>query len=85
MSLNEILDQRIQEQGRHPNEVRRSLMTNLNYGKSESELIKKLNGRNPTELKHKGIITGSTSQVIDQLHQYNELGLNEIMLQWIDL
>jgi hypothetical protein len=60
-------------------------MTNLTYGKSESDLIKKLNGKDQAELKRKGIITGTTSQVIDQLHQYKELGLAEIMLQWIDL
>jgi alkanesulfonate monooxygenase SsuD/methylene tetrahydromethanopterin reductase-like flavin-dependent oxidoreductase (luciferase family) len=85
VSLNEKLDQQLQERGRNTNEVRRSLMTNLTYGKSESDLIKKLNGKDQAELKRKGIITGTTSQVIDQLHQYKELGLAEIMLQWIDL
>lgn len=83
--LNKKLDQRLLEQGRNINDVRRSVMTNLTYAKSEIELVSKLAGKDRTTLKQKGVIVGTTEQVIDQLLQFKELGVHEIMLQWIDL
>lgn len=82
---NSLLDQLILSKGRNPTEIRRSLMTNLTYGQNQEHLQTKLNGRNPKEMTQRGIIVGSPEQVTDKLHEYQQTGLDEIMLQWIDL
>ena len=82
---NSLLDQLLLTKGKKPTEIRRSLMTNLTYGKNQEHLRTKLNGRDPKEMTQRGIIVGSPEQVTDKLHEYQQTGLDEIMLQWIDL
>ncbi len=82
---NSLLDQLLLTKGKKPTEIRRSLMTNLTYGKNQEHLQTKLNGRDPKEMTQRGIIVGSPEQVTDKLHEYHQTGLDEIMLQWIDL
>jgi F420-dependent oxidoreductase-like protein len=82
---NSQLDQMLLENGKNPKHVRRSLMTNLTYGRNEESIIKKLNGRDAKEMSERGIVVGSPQQVIDRLFDYKQTGLDEIMLQWIDL
>ncbi len=82
---NAQLDQLLLDKGKNPKSVRRSLMTNLTYGRNEESFNKKLNGRDAKEMSEKGIIVGSPQQVTDRLFDYKETGLDEIMLQWIDL
>ncbi len=80
-----LLDQLIISKGKKPGEVRRSLMTNLTYGQNQEQLQKKLNGRDPKDMAQRGIIVGSPEQVTARLIEYHQTGLDEIMLQWIDL
>ncbi|MBW6472477.1 MAG: TIGR03560 family F420-dependent LLM class oxidoreductase [Anaerolineaceae bacterium] len=80
-----LLDQLLSEKGKEPAEIRRSLMTNLTYGQNQEQLQKKLNGRDPKEMAQRGIIVGLSEEVTEKLHEYQQTGLDEIMLQWIDL
>jgi F420-dependent oxidoreductase-like protein len=80
-----VLDQLMVANGKEPAEIRRSLMTNLTYGQNQEQLHKKLNGRDPEEMTQRGIIVGSSEEVTEKLHEYQQTGLDEIMLQWIDL
>jgi F420-dependent oxidoreductase-like protein len=80
-----LLDELLISNGKKPGEVRRSLMTNLTYGQNQEQLQKKMNGRDPIEMTQRGIIVGSSEQVIARLYEYQQSGLDEIMLQWIDL
>lgn len=80
-----VLDQLLISKGKEPFEIRRSLMTNLTYGQNQEQLQKKLNGRDPKEMTQRGIIVGTYEQVTDKLYEYQQPGLDEIMLQWIDL
>jgi len=82
---NSLLDQLLLTKGKKPTEIRRSLMTNLTYGQNQEHRQTKLNGRDPKEMTQRGIIVGSPEQVTDKLHEYQQTGLDEIMLQWIDL
>lgn len=82
---NNLLDQLLSENGKEPAETRRSLMTNLTYGQNREQLQNKLNGRDAKEMTQRGIIIGSSEQVTERLHEYQRTGLDEIMLQWIDL
>jgi F420-dependent oxidoreductase-like protein len=80
-----LLDQLLVAKSKMPGEIRRSLMTNLTYGQNQERLKKKLNGRDPKDMTQRGIIVGSSGQVTERLHEYQQTGLDEIMLQWIDL
>lgn len=80
-----LLDELLISSGKKPGEVRRSLMTNLTYGQNQEQLQKKLNGKDPKELTRRGIIVGTSEQVTEKLHEHKQAGLDEIMLQWIEL
>lgn len=79
------LDNLLAERGREPNEVKRSLMTQVVYGKDDAQVAARLNGRNADELKARGLFVGTGAAVADQLSQWQEAGLERVMLQWLDL
>ena len=73
--------------GRDPEDVRRSMMTNVLFGKDDAALQEKLAARKRTveELKARGAVAGNPSQVREQLKALEEAGLQRVMLQWLDL
>lgn len=75
----------MEKAGREKKSLRRSLMTNLTYAKNSKVLNEKLNGRDIEEMKNKGIIVGHSAEVIEQLKSLESIGIDEIMLQWLDL
>jgi F420-dependent oxidoreductase-like protein len=81
------LTEMLQTAGRNPDEVRRSMMTNVLFGKDDAALQEKLMARKRTvdELTARGAIAGSPSQVREQLKALEEAGLQRVMLQWLDL
>jgi F420-dependent oxidoreductase-like protein len=86
--LNGVLDSLLEEQGRNPGDVRRSLMTGCVFGQSDSkvkEASKAYGEHTIEELKEDGFIVGSGAQVSEQLAKLAETGLDRIMLQWLDL
>lgn len=88
--LNTRLTKLLQEQGREPEEVRRSLMTGCVYGKSDPEVISKVkqrtNGKStPEELRERGLVVGTADQIVDQLGHLADAGVQRVMLQWLDL
>lgn len=83
--LNVHLDALLQQQGRAPAAVRRSLMTSVIFGANDAEVRHKLNGRNEAELNAKGAVIGTPSAIVDQLGKYAEAGVQRIMLRWLDL
>ena len=85
LNKNKILDNLLIKHGKKANVVRRSHMTNLTYGKNEEYLKKSLNGRDPDAMKKRGIVVGTPVVVVNRLMEYKQSGLDEIMLQWINL
>ena len=86
--LNQVLDGLLEERGRQPGDVRRSLMTGCVFGKSDAEIrqTSKLYGSSsPEELREEGNIVGTGSQISEQLARLAETGLDRVMLQWLDL
>jgi len=81
--LNELLS----AAGRKPESVRRSMMTTCVFGKNDAALNEKLSARKRSldELHSRGIVAGSASQVKAQLAALGAVGLQRIMLQWLDL
>lgn len=83
--LSARLDELLTERGRRPGDVRRSLMTGLVFGRDEAELGGKLKGREAAELRERGLVAGTPSEIVDQLGQLAEVGVQRVMLQWLDL
>lgn len=86
-ALNRHLDSLLELQGRSHADVRRSMMTGIVSGRTDTEVNAKLSarGRSMTELRQRGVIVGTPAQVVDQLGEVSRAGLQRIMLQWLDL
>lgn len=84
---NGLLTQMLKDAGKQPESVRRSMMTTCIFGKNESALREKVaaRGRTLEELQQRGVIAGSASAVNEQLGALEQVGLQRIMLQWLDL
>ena len=86
-ALNTRLDELLEKQGRRPDEVRRSLMTRIIFGLSEQEVQRKVQsgGQTIEALRSTGILVGTGPQIREQLEQLSSVGVQRIMLQWLDL
>lgn len=88
-STNALLNDLLLEASREPVYVKRSLMTNLVFGRTDQEVNRLLQAgvfgiTSKTELQENGIIVGTASEVIDQLGEFAAAGVEKIMLQWLD-
>jgi alkanesulfonate monooxygenase SsuD/methylene tetrahydromethanopterin reductase-like flavin-dependent oxidoreductase (luciferase family) len=80
----------LSETDREPADVKRSLMTNLVFGRTDQEVNNLIQRgvfgiMSKSELQEHGIITGTANEVIDQLGEFAEAGAEKIMLQWLDI
>lgn len=82
--LNTRLDSLLEEQGRRPAQVRRSLMTQVVFGRNETELKQKLEGHTLAELRQAGRVVGTPAGVNEQLAELAEAGVQRVMLQWLE-
>jgi len=84
---NQRLDVLLAENGRTPQEVRRSLMVGCIFGRDKDQLEEKLTqrDRSATELRQDGLAVGTGNEIVDQLGQWAEAGVQRIMLQWLNL
>jgi alkanesulfonate monooxygenase SsuD/methylene tetrahydromethanopterin reductase-like flavin-dependent oxidoreductase (luciferase family) len=82
--LSARLDEFLIEYGRQPSNVGRSQMKGLIFGRDQAELQRNLAGRDKAALFERGMIVGTPSEVIDQLGQLEEVGMQQVMFQWFD-
>ncbi|MDQ4076841.1 MAG: LLM class F420-dependent oxidoreductase [Chloroflexota bacterium] len=87
--LNKHLNRLLQAEGRDPNEVRRSLMTEVIFGRNDAEVRERLAQRTPNntadDLRQQGRLVGTPNEIVDQLGTLAEAGVQRIMLQWLAL
>lgn len=84
--LNEQLDELLQQRGRNPHTVRRSLMTRVEMGDAAALQAKFAHSsRSLDELRERGLILGTADEIIQQLGYLAEAGVQRVMLQWLDL
>lgn len=85
--LNRRLDEMLIAAGRKPESVRRSMMTGCVFGKDDVTLQRKIRARGSTleDLQGRGVVAGSRESVREQLAALEAVGLQRIMLQWLDL
>jgi F420-dependent oxidoreductase-like protein len=81
---NALLDGLLAEQGRKPEDVMRTVMTRVVFGKNEAELTGRLAGADADQLRAGGQIVGTAHQIAGQLRAWDEAGVAGIMLQWTD-
>ncbi len=85
--LNAHMDELLQQSGRRPIDLRRSLMTGVVFGRDKLEVQRKTVQRGSTEreLRGQGLIVGTPSEIVDQLGELAEVGVQRVMLQWMEL
>ena len=83
--LNARLDELIEQHGRRPGDVRRSLMTQVIFGRDDAEVERKLQGRSAAELRERGLVVGTANDIVDQIGVLADAGVDRIMLQGLDL
>lgn len=87
--LNQRLDELIRQAGRSPADVRRSMMTGLVFGRDNCALAARLNARggkwSAEELKQRGLLVGTPGEVLEQIQRLSAVGVQRLMLQWLDL
>lgn len=76
----------LDEAGRSADDFTFSLMTRVIYGKDSDELAAKLENVNASvdDLRERGIIVGAGEEVIGQIQDWVDLGVERFMLQWIE-
>lgn len=89
-ATNALLNEMLSETDREPADVKRSLMTNLVFGRTDQEVNSLIQRgvfgiTSKSELQEHGIITGTANEVIDQLGEFAAAGAEKIMLQWLDI
>jgi F420-dependent oxidoreductase-like protein len=88
--LNAELDQLLSAAGRKPGEVRRSIMAGTIFGRDRAEVERKTAARtggrlSPDDLRARGAIVGDIAQMRDLLTGLEAVGVQRVMLQWLDL
>jgi alkanesulfonate monooxygenase SsuD/methylene tetrahydromethanopterin reductase-like flavin-dependent oxidoreductase (luciferase family) len=85
--LNRRLNGYLHEAGRAPAEVRRSMMTGVVFGRRPADVDAALRARGRTrdELRARGVIVGTPEEIPEQLAALQAAGLDEVMLQWLEL
>jgi len=84
MELDARLDELLQELGRPPERVRRTLMTRAVSGRTTADVERKLAGRSAEELRGRGAIVGTAPEVAEQLGRLEGAGVQRVMLQWLE-
>ena len=94
-----MLDGLLADAGRKPGDVRRTVMTNLQFGRDQAALDQKLDTirRSDPELagmssealaerlrRERNLIVGTPDMVAEQIAAYARAGAEELMLQWLD-
>ncbi len=95
----EILDGLLMQAGRKPEDVQRTLMRGLFFGRDLAEAGRRLHGRlEDPRYAGKSLkevidilasqdheIVGTADMVIEQIKAYEVVGVEELMLQWFDI
>jgi len=88
--LSSKLDSLMRAEGREPRNLRRSLMTGCVFGKDDAQVARKVEERTkgkllPKELAQRGVVVGTANEIVAQLEQISQAGIQRVMLQWLDL
>ncbi len=82
-----LLDELLEKEGRQPGDVQRSISTNTTFGKTDADLKARLDAKGVTveAAWERGMTVGTASQMIDRFGEWQEAGVDRLLLQWLDL
>lgn len=88
--LSAELDGLLEQYGRMPEQVRRSLMTGCVFGRDHAEVARRVEARtqgrrSADDLRRHGVIVGPPVEFLEQLAALEGAGVQRVMLQWLDL
>jgi F420-dependent oxidoreductase-like protein len=83
--LNRQLNELIEAERRDPRQVRRSIMTNVIFGRDDGEVKMKVGSRDVAAMQARGVLVGAKGALQDQLGALQEAGAQRALLQWLDL
>lgn len=88
--LNLHLNSLVEKEGRAPKDVKRSMMTGLEFGRDDKEVKRIVEERTQGQmsregLMERGVLVGTTNEIVDQLGKLAEVGLERVMLQWLKM
>src|SRR5918997_7174504 len=83
MDLNARLDELVREAGRVPEQVRRTLMTRVIFGRTEADVDRKLDGE-LRDHQPAAVLLGTTGEIVERLGHLSEAGVQRVMLQWLE-
>ena len=88
--LTSYLDSLIEKEGRQPKDVKRSMMTGLEFGRDDKEVKRIVEDRTQGQmslegLKGRGVLVGVANEVVEQIGILAEAGVERVMLQWLKM
>ena len=84
VDLNARLDELVREAGRVPEQVGRTLMTRVIFGRTEADVDRKLEGELQDHLPA-AVLAGTTGEIVERLGHLSEAGVQRVMLQWLEV
>jgi F420-dependent oxidoreductase-like protein len=83
----ERLDVYLSKIGRKPNDVRRTAMAGVAFGRTKGEIEKRIHyyGKAADEIRADGKLVGDDNQIAEQLNALANVGCQRVMMQWLDL
>ena len=83
-TLNAGLDESLLEAGRASDQVRRTLMTRAVFGRTEADVDRKLDGV-PRDQLEPAVFAGTSGEIVERLGRLAEVGVQRVMLQWLEV
>jgi F420-dependent oxidoreductase-like protein len=80
-----MLDSLLEQEGRSPSAVRRSMMGSIFIGATDAEVTAKLGGRVKADVLASGQFAGTPPEIVEQLRPYLDAGLDGFKLRILDL
>src|SRR5215204_2515337 len=84
VDLNARLDELVREAGRASEQVRRTLMTRVIFGRTEADVDRKLEGEWRDHLPA-AVLAGTAGEIVERLGRLSEAGVQRVMLQWLEV
>ena len=85
IDLTQRLDALLDENQRPRQSVKRSQMKTLVFGMDQVDLDRRLGQRKTIELQEQGALAGCAAEVVEQLDQLVEAGVEQVVVQWPDI
>lgn len=79
------LNELIAAEGRAPEDVKRTVMSRGLVGRDTAALVAKVGEDGLQSLRERDAPVGTPNEIVEKLGQYQEAGIQGVMLQWLDM